>query len=74
MYIGVLDIIVALIILLRPNKVFVIWAIIWTFSTALIRPVSGEPIWDFIERGANWIVPICLYINLYSKKAKVDEK
>lgn len=65
--IGYLDIIVASVVLFKPYKVVVIWAAIWAFSTAVIRPVSGEPIWDFVERGANWAVPLCLFILLKYK-------
>lgn len=51
--IGALDVIIALVVLLKPYKYIVIWCVIWTFATALIRPLSGEPIWAFIERGSN---------------------
>ncbi len=62
--IGYLDIIVATSILVKPLKYVVIWAFVWAFATALIRPLSGEPIWAFIERGANWGIPLALYIIL----------
>lgn len=61
-YIGVLDFLVAVFILIKPYRFVVIWAIIWTLATALIRPISGEPIWDFVERGANWTCPLTLLI------------
>ena len=66
--IGVLDIFIALIVLLKPNKYIVIWAAFWAFSVALIRPISGESIWAFIERGSNWIAPLVLYIYLQKNK------
>ena len=45
----------------------VLWALFWAFSTAVIRPLSGESIWAFIERGANWIAPLVLF-NLLNNK------
>jgi len=60
--IGTLDIIVALIILIKPFRIIVLWAAIWGFSTALIRPISGEPILAFIERGANWTLPLIFFL------------
>jgi len=60
--IGMLDILVAFIILIRPIKVVIIWAIVWTFSTALIRPIAGLPVWDFVERAANWAAPLSLLL------------
>lgn len=64
--IGILDILVAIIILIKPNKIVILWAVIWTFSTALIRPISGESIFAFIERGANWILPL-IFLLIYNK-------
>jgi hypothetical protein len=60
-FIGYLDVIVAFVILFKPNKYFLLWATFWAFSTALIRPISGEPFLEFIERGANWIAPLALF-------------
>lgn len=65
--IGFLDILVALTILIKPYKYVVLWASIWAFSTALIRPLSGEEIWAFVERGSNWMTPLALYICLIIK-------
>ncbi len=62
--IGVCDLIVALIILLRPIRLVLLWAAIWGFWTALVRPFVGEPIWDFIERWANWGAPLALLFML----------
>ena len=58
--IGAFDVLVALIVLIKPIRVVLIWAVIWGFATALIRPISGEPIWDFVERSANWAAPLAL--------------
>tara|TARA_R110000868_G_scaffold312799_2_gene573755 strand:+ start:88 stop:468 length:381 start_codon:yes stop_codon:yes gene_type:complete len=69
--IGIIDIIVALTILIKPFRLVVLWAAIWAFSTALIRPISGEPVLAFIERGANWILPLIfflIYNNKYNQK------
>ena len=60
-WIGGLDVIVALITLVKPWKPVLIWAVIWTFSTALIRPIAGEPIWAFVERAGNWATPLALF-------------
>ena len=66
-FIGFLDILVALTILIKPYKYMVLWASIWAFSAALIRPLSGEEIWAFVERGSNWMTPLALYICLMIK-------
>ncbi len=73
-YIGYLDLLVALFILYKPYRGVVIWAFIWTLSTALIRPISGEPIWDFVERGANWAAPLALLFILKHTNQKVHKQ
>lgn len=59
--IGVLDLLVAVSVLIKPNGYILLWAAIWGFATALIRPLSGESYLAFIERGANWAAPLALY-------------
>ncbi|HSH64621.1 MAG TPA: hypothetical protein VLB84_02215 [Bacteroidia bacterium] len=61
-WIGVLDIIVALLVLIHPFRGVVIWAIFWTFATALTRWIAGEGVWEFIERGSNWAAPLALFL------------
>lgn len=59
--VGLADITVALIVLFRPVRWVLLWAAFWGFWTALVRPLVGEPIWDFVERSANWGAPLALY-------------
>ena len=69
--IGILDILVAISVLVKPLRGVLIWAVFWAFLTALIRPISGEPIWDFVERAANWAAPLALlYLKGFPKKLK----
>ncbi len=66
-WIGVLDIIIALVVLVKPFRPVVLWAVFWGFWTALLRPIVGESFWDFIERWTNWAAPLALYFVLRSK-------
>jgi len=59
--VGLADLAVALIVLLKPIKSVLLWAAFWGFWTALVRPIVGQPIWDFVERSANWGAPLALY-------------
>ena len=69
--IGIIDILVAIFALVKPIRAILIWASIWAFITALIRPISGEPIWDFVERTANWAAPLALlYLRRLPKKLR----
>ena len=58
--IGVMDVIVALIALFYPLRIVLAWAVAWGLWTALLRPIAGDPFWDFVERSANWAAPLAL--------------
>lgn len=58
--IGLMDLAVALVVLVRPMRPVLLWAALWGFWTALVRPFVGESIWDFVERWANWGAPLAL--------------
>ncbi len=63
-YIGYLDILVAISVLIKPLRIILIWAVFWAFLTALMRPIAGGSIVDFIERSGNWATPLALYLLL----------
>ncbi len=58
--IGVMDLMVAALALFWPMRLALLWATLWGAWTALVRPLVGEPIWDFVERFANWGAPLAL--------------
>lgn len=58
--IGAIDIVVAILAIVKPIRIILVYATIWGFLTALARPIAGDPIWDFVERWANTGVPLAL--------------
>jgi len=58
--VGALDIALAVLIIIKPVRLALLWMAFWGFWTALVRPLVGEPIWDFVERWANWGAPLAL--------------
>lgn len=60
--VGLMDIALALLILVKPMRIALLWMVFWAFWTALLRPIVGEPIWDFVERSANWGAPLALLL------------
>lgn len=68
--VGLMDLVVALIVLIKPLRPVLLWAAFWGFWTALVRPLVGEPIWDFVERWANWGAPLALYYSLADRKGR----
>lgn len=63
-FIGLLDVVLAILILIKPVRLALLWMTFWGFFTALVRPIVGEPIWDFVERFANWGAPLALLMLL----------
>lgn len=62
--VGLIDISLAILVLVKPIRLALLWMVFWGFWTALLRPLVGEPIWDFVERWANWGAPLALLILL----------
>ena len=60
-FIGVMDIALALLVLIRPVRLALLWMAFWGLWTALIRwPIGPDPVWDFVDRWANWGAPLAL--------------
>ena len=57
--IGTVDITLGLCVgLVRPARAVLLYMAFWGLLTATLRPLSGEPIWEFVERVPNWAVPL----------------
>lgn len=61
-YVGVMDILMGLIILFYPLKAAVTWLVVWGMITASMRPLSGEPFAEMIERAGNYGAPLALLL------------
>lgn len=61
-FIGLLDIALALLILIKPIRIALLWMAFWGFWTALMRPIAGDSIFEFVERWANWGAPLALLL------------
>lgn len=59
-WVGAMDILVAALVLAWPCRGVFLWAVLWATWTALLRPLSGEPVWEFFERAGNYGVPFAL--------------
>lgn len=61
-YAGVVDICMGLSLLFYPTRIILAWLVVWGLMTALLRPLSGEPFAEFIERGGNYGAPLALLL------------
>lgn len=62
--IGALDIVVGLVILVKPIRIVLLWVILWTSWTAIMRvlPFIGDPIWELLEKLINPAAAISLLL------------
>lgn len=58
--VGSFDIFVGLLVLLKPVRLALLYMAVWGLWTALLRPLSGEPVWELIERAPNYLIPFSL--------------
>jgi hypothetical protein len=61
-YAGVIDICMGISLLLYPTKIILAWLVVWGLITAFLRPLSGEPFAEFIERAGNFGAPLALLL------------
>jgi uncharacterized membrane protein len=61
-WVGVADILLGIIMLFYPMRAIALWLVIWGALTASLRPASGEPFAELIERAGNFGAPLALLI------------
>jgi hypothetical protein len=63
--VGVLDLFLAFLVMVKPIRLAVLWMAVWGLWTALVRwPIGPDPVWDFVERWPNWGAPLALLLTL----------
>jgi hypothetical protein len=61
-YVGTIDIFFGVVLLIYPIRAIVVWLVIWGAVTAFLRPLSGEPFPEFIERAGNFGAPLAMLL------------
>jgi len=61
-FVGGMDILMGFSLLFYPTKLVFGWLVIWGCFTALLRPMSGEPFAEMIERAGNYGAPLALLL------------
>jgi hypothetical protein len=69
--VGTFDILMGIAVLFFPVVAIPAWLAIWGIVTALLRPLSGEPFGEFIERAGNFGAPIALLLLLGNNKRNI---
>jgi hypothetical protein len=61
-WVGVADILLGVIMLVYPLRAIALWLVMWGMLTAFLRPASGEPFAEFIERAGNFGAPLAFIL------------
>lgn len=61
-WLGAVDILFGLTMLVYPTRAVALWLVIWGVITASLRPLSGEPFAELIERAGNFGAPLALLL------------
>jgi len=60
--VGIMDIALGIVLLVYPMRFAAAWLVIWGLFTAMLRPLSGEPFAELIERAGNYGAPFILLL------------
>lgn len=60
--IGSVDILLGLSLLFYPVRALALWLVVWGLATASMRPLSGEPFAELLERAGNFGAPLAILI------------
>lgn len=60
--VGTVDIMMGIIILISSVRGVLVWLVVWGIATAMLRPLSGEPFAEFLERAGNYGAPLALLL------------
>jgi uncharacterized membrane protein YphA (DoxX/SURF4 family) len=57
---GWFECVLGLLVLAWPTHGLLLFVVTWKLGTEVLRPLAGEPIWEFIERGGSYGAPLAL--------------
>jgi hypothetical protein len=58
--VGWFEIALGLVVLFKPARNILLFVFTWKVGTEFLRYTSGEPMWEFIERGGSYAAPLAL--------------
>jgi hypothetical protein len=61
-FLGFTEMTAALVLLAQPSAPLLLAVAAWKLSTEALFPMTGAPIWEFVERGGSYSAPIALVL------------
>ena len=68
---GWAEMLVAGVVLVRPSTTLLFGIVAWKMATEALYPMSGTPIWEFVERAGSYAAPLALALILIDAKSTV---
>jgi len=62
--VGTIDILMGIAVLFSPRPFVLLYMAVWATWTALLRPLTGEPVFETLERAGNYGVPLAMLLLL----------
>jgi hypothetical protein len=62
--VGWCEIVLGIAVLVKPLRGLLLFVLVWKVGTELLRPLAGEPIWQFVERAGAYAAPLALLVIL----------
>ena len=60
--VGVAEIAAGVVTLVLPIPALLTLMAGWKIFSELLRPIAGEPVWEFVERASNMVAPLALIV------------
>lgn len=60
--VGWFEVALGIAVLVTPSRGLVLTVLAWKVATELLRPLAGESVWEFIERGGDYFLPLALFL------------
>ena len=69
--VGLCEIALGLLVLAWPMPALLLFVVAWKLGTEALRPLAGEPLWEFLERWSNYTAPLALlYLRGWPPRAR----
>jgi hypothetical protein len=66
---GWIEMMAALIVAVRPTPSLLFTIMAWKMATEALYPISGTPIWEFVERAGSYAAPLALALILIDTRS-----
>jgi hypothetical protein len=60
-------------IAVRPFRALVLAACVYKIGTELLYPLTGYPVYEFVERGFTYVAPFALFLLLPHLKSPMEK-